>query len=481
MKYFGSTTRAKKLKSPERSLSPSRNVTVNFAPKKASSFSLDDEGRKLRVDAINDPIHNSISAAALTTARKSGAIGLGVDCNIPPSSSEGRKTFYTKFTQDILTPSLALSAEAPVSSPSLASPNAPLLPPLPSDALILNVCTSEFMRPRTFQFLRSQYVWEILDEIYREMDLPQRVDMGLYLPPPKLFASFLCLFFQTHQIFFFSNYMSIFNRDEWCLEENLINHYGLDNGSKVLYIEKPDRMRTHVTLHILLHQSARYHHSPLCTPPLPLSLPMRSASHCAMTSPADGTPVDVTMTVCRKESVGHVILLLLQQSCPSLSHTQHYGLFSLRDSSYLSPSLSLEAAAISSQSRLLFRLLPSAPLPLALLRCDEESVIEYLEACSNYDVVDETGRNLLHLASERDEGAIIIRYLLKKNVDVNHRDSLGRTPVMISALKGSLKAVRLYVRSGLISLSLSIYLSIYLSISLAFLLSPFLQPPSLRF
>jgi hypothetical protein len=190
MKYFGSSTKAKKLKSPERSLSPPRSASHNFAPKKTNSFSLDDEGKKLKIDAVNDPIHNSISAAALTTAKKSGAIGLGFDCTLPPSSSDGRKTFYTKLTHDILSPSLVLSAEAPVSSPSHIPSNSLLLPPLPSDALILNVCTSEFMRPRTFQFLRTQYVWEILDEIHREMDLPQRIDMGLYLPPPK-FAPFL--------------------------------------------------------------------------------------------------------------------------------------------------------------------------------------------------------------------------------------------------------------------------------------------------
>jgi ankyrin repeat protein len=187
-----------------------------------------------------------------------------------------------------------------------------------------------------------------------------------------------------------------------------------------------------------------------------------------MTS-ATGKSVDITVTVSRKESVGHVIQLILQHWCTALSHPEHYGLFSLKDSAYLSSSLSLEATGISSQSRLIFRLLPSAPLPLALLRCDEESVIEYLEACSNYDLVDEAGRNLLHLASERDEGTIIIRYLLKKNVDVNHWDAMGRTPVMISALKGSLKAVRLYVRSGY---------------QFFFLISPFflfVQPSSLPF
>ena len=81
----------------------------------------------------------------------------------------------------------------------------------------------------------------------------------------------------------------------------------------------------------------------------------------------------------------------------------------------------------------------------------------YLESCSDFDVVDDKvspsfcqnknkkvdlmnaklltksktpkkkkqGRNLLHMAAEMEAGSVVIRYLMKKNVDLNQKDHQG--------------------------------------------------------
>ncbi|XP_046585167.1 ankyrin repeat domain-containing protein 50-like [Haliotis rubra] len=66
----------------------------------------------------------------------------------------------------------------------------------------------------------------------------------------------------------------------------------------------------------------------------------------------------------------------------------------------------------------------------------------------NLSVVDDPGRNVLHVACLGDNEDIVKDVLSRGIADIDSRDDQGRTPVMYAAKKGNKKVVDLLVSKG---------------------------------
>ena len=91
----------------------------------------------------------------------------------------------------------------------------------------------------------------------------------------------------------------------------------------------------------------------------------------------------------------------------------------------------------------------------AIIRAAEEGNFELIEALYSHDnqllkQTDDDGRSLLHAAANTDRVAIV-RFVISNGVDVNIRDSQGRTPLHAAARSGCRETIELLLELGAVS------------------------------
>ena len=235
---------------------------------------------------------------------------------------------------------------------------------------------------------------------------------------------------QYAYVFLFSLCYSrdIYLRDIWCDDMKPIGTYEIENGSKVLYVEKPDRLRSRVCLQVIIHSTAQTLNDDTAS--------FKFGGH---------------MTFIKHSLVRHVLDQI--QSEYNIGRREHFGLYISKDEKWMEDDVTLGTYNLPSKTKVVYKIKPTAPLHLAMECCDREGILPYMESHTTFDAVDDKGRTLLHVAMEMESGAVIIRYLLKKNVDPNVKDLAGNSALLLAAKKGYIKAIKLLLQSNKTDLS----------------------------
>lgn len=87
-------------------------------------------------------------------------------------------------------------------------------------------------------------------------------------------------------------------------------------------------------------------------------------------------------------------------------------------------------------------------LMLAAIFSAEKAIVELIRRGAKPNVINKEGNTALHWASRYDENELLCKILLQNGANVNLANKSGKTPLMVGAIKGRIKVVRLLLQAG---------------------------------